>query len=97
MADAAAQSKPTPTTPTDGRLNVKVFSPYQTYYAGDAVSVSGLNQTGPFDVLFAHANFFSLLAAGDVVVRTGFAQLNFPVSRGIIKVSSNKVTVFVDL
>lgn len=81
----------------DRRLNVKIFTPYQTYYQGEAVSVSANNKTGPFDVLFAHANFFSLLTAGNVVVETGYASLSFPLDRGVIKVTNNLVTIFVDV
>lgn len=81
----------------DFRLAVKVFSPYQTYYQGEAVSLSGINKTGPFDVLASHANFFSLLTTGDIVIETGYARLVFPVSRGVIKVTNNQVTVFVDV
>ena len=79
------------------KLSVKVFSPYQTYYQGEAVSLSAVNKTGPFDVLVSHANFFSLLTAGDVVIETGYARLAFPVNRGVIKVTDNQVTVFVDV
>jgi F0F1-type ATP synthase epsilon subunit len=79
------------------RLKVKVFSPYQTYYQGEAISISALNQTGPFDVLGGHANFFSLLVAGQVVVRTGFTELKFPINHGVIKVTNNEITLFVDV
>lgn len=79
------------------RFDVKVFSPYQTYYRGKAVSLSASNKTGPFDVLYGHANFFSLLTASDVIVQTGFERLSFPINRGVIKVSSNQATIFVDV
>lgn len=80
-----------------GRLAVKVFSPYQIYYQGEAVSLSASNKTGPFDVLVSHANFFSLLTAGEVIIETGYARLVFPVNRGVIKVTNDHVTVFVDV
>jgi F0F1-type ATP synthase epsilon subunit len=81
----------------EGRLGVKVFSPYQTYYVGEAVSLSAANKTGPFDILVDHANFFSLITAGNVVVETGYAHLVFPVNHGVIKVTDNQVTVFIDV
>jgi F0F1-type ATP synthase epsilon subunit len=80
-----------------GRLKVRVFSPYQTFYQGDAESISAINKTGPFDVLYSHANFFSLLTQGDVKVATGFQNFSFPIVRGIMKVTGNQVTVFVDV
>lgn len=78
-------------------LHVKIISPTQTYYDGRAVSVSAINKVGPFDILGNHANFFSLLTAGTVAVNTGWQKLKFPISQGIVKVSSNMVTLFVDI
>jgi F0F1-type ATP synthase epsilon subunit len=84
--------------PTDKtRFKVRIFSPYQTYYQGDAVSLSAANRTGPFDILAGHINFFSLLTGGTVVLNTGFQRLEFPVARGIIRVSRNEVTLFADV
>jgi F0F1-type ATP synthase epsilon subunit len=90
-----AQQKPK--EERDQRLQVKVFSPYQVFYEGPADSLSGVNRTGPFDVLMYHANFFSLLAPGDIVVNTGYQALKFPIARGIIRVFQNRAIVFVDV
>ncbi len=90
-------SQPTDLKRAGGKLKVKVFSPYQIFYQGDAASVSAINQTGPFDVLYDHANFFSLVTAGNVTVDTGFSKLDFPATRGIIKVTNNIVTFFLDV
>jgi F0F1-type ATP synthase epsilon subunit len=79
------------------RFKVKIFSPYQTYYEGDAVSLSAANRTGPFDVLAGHINFFSLLTGGTVVLNTGFQRLEFQIGRGIIRVNHDSVTLFADV
>lgn len=79
------------------QLNIKIFSPYQTYYEGGGESLSAVNATGPFDVLANHANFFSLLTHGHLRVNTGYQQLDFLITRGILRVSRNEVTVFVDI
>lgn len=84
-------------TPTTAELSVKVMSPTQTFYDGPAVSVSAVNKVGPFDVLANHANFFSLLTEGNIVVNTGTQVLTFPTSHGIIKVHSNKIALFIYL
>jgi F0F1-type ATP synthase epsilon subunit len=81
----------------DKRLQVKIFSPYQTYYQGEAVSLSAQNRTGPFDVLAGHINFFSLLTGGTVVLNTGFQVLEFEIARGIIRVNHDDVTLFADV
>ena|SRR5215469_673808 len=79
------------------RFNVHIFSPYETYYQGEAVSLSATNRTGPFDILAGHINFFSLLTGGTVVLNTGFQQLEFQIARGILRVSHNDVTLFADV
>ncbi len=79
------------------RFKVKIFSPYQTYYEGDAVSLSAQNRTGPFDILPGHINFFSLLTGGIVVLNTGFQRLEFQIARGILRVNRDDVTLFADV
>jgi F0F1-type ATP synthase epsilon subunit len=79
------------------RFKAKIFSPYQTYYQGDAVSLSAANRTGPFDILPGHINFFSLLTGGTVVVNTGFQRLEFQIGRGVLRVSRDEVTLFADV
>lgn len=96
----AAPDAPSPEKTDDKgqkRFKVKIFSPYQTYYEGDAISLSAENRTGPFDVLEGHINFFSLLTGGTVVLNTGFQRLEFQIARGIIRVSRDQVTLFADV
>ena len=81
--------------PEEEQLEVKIFSPYRTFYKGVARSVSGLNATGPFDVLAGHINFFSVLEEGNVVVDTGKDHQEIPIAHGVIHVRRNKVTMFV--
>lgn len=79
------------------RLTVKIFSPYQVFYQGSAVSVTGTNKTGPFDVLFNHSNFFSLLPGGILKVNTGYETVSIQINSGVMKVNSNNVTVFANV
>jgi len=58
------------------KLKVKIISPTETHYEGSALAISAVNKVGPFDILADHANFFSLLSKGDVVVNTGFENFN---------------------
>jgi F0F1-type ATP synthase epsilon subunit len=92
---AAQQAKQAPTD--KNRFKVKIFSPYQTYYEGEAVSLSAANRTGPFDILAGHINFFSLLSGGTVVLNTGFQRLEFQIARGILRVSHDQVMLFADV
>jgi F0F1-type ATP synthase epsilon subunit len=43
-------------------------SPFHIYYEGMATALSAANRIGPFDILPGHADFFSILASGDVVI-----------------------------
>lgn len=86
-----------PDARTKNRFRVKIFSPYQTYYQGEAVSLSAANRTGPFDVLAGHINFFSLLTGGTVVLNTGFQRLEFQIARGILRVNHDEITLFADM
>ena len=79
------------------KLKVKLFSPFQTYFQGEAVSVSANNEVGPFDILGGHSNFFSLLTAGDVTINTGYQEVKVKVPNGIVRVSNNMVTLFVNI
>jgi F0F1-type ATP synthase epsilon subunit len=95
VADAPAPQADAPLA--KGHFRIKIVSPYQTYYQGQAVSLSASNRTGPFDVLAGHINFFSLLTGGTVVLNTGFQRLEFQIARGIIRVNHDDVTLFADV
>lgn len=82
---------------TEPKLQVKVVSPTMTHYDGTALSVSAVNQVGPFDILAGHANFFSLLSSGNITINTGVEQLQIPVNQGLIKVKNNIITLFIDI
>lgn len=82
------------------KLSVRVLSPTKTLVEGMAYAVSAVNEAGPFDILANHANFFSLLSEGEIVILTTpkpDEALRFPVQKGLIKVTNNQVTLFVDI
>ena len=79
------------------RLKVKVFSPYETFFEGSAVSLSAANKTGPFDILYRHSSFLSTLLPGQIKVDTGFDIIKIEVANGIIRVYDNVVVVFANV
>ena len=79
------------------KLKVKLFSPFQVYYQGEAVSVSAVNDVGPFDILAGHSNFFSLLTEGEVIINTGYQNVKVTIPNGVVRVSNNMVTLFVNI
>lgn len=79
------------------KLYVKITSPFEVYFEGAANSVSAIDKTGPFDVLANHTNFMALLTPGVVRLQTDIGPREFKISRGIIKVASNKVILFANV
>lgn len=86
-------SKPTP----PAQLNVIARAPFHLYYEGPAKSVSSTNKVGEFDVLPGHADFFSMLTPGEVIIETDNAPVRFDISSGIITVRDNEVLLFVNM
>ena len=94
--DEKRDDRPVPTA--ERKLeNVKIYSPFHVYYDGDAHSVSAENLTGPFDVLFSHKNFMSLLIPCEVVVRSDRGEERIKIDRGVMHVRKDKVTIFLDV
>jgi hypothetical protein len=78
-------------------MQVKVYSPFRSYFDGQALSVSAVNGTGPFDILPKHHNFVSLLNACDLVVRTKRGDKKIIISGGIMHVKADQIIVFLDV
>lgn len=91
--------KPAPVAKPSGKveMHVKVYSPFQTYFDDKAQSISGVNETGNFDILPKHHNFITLLSAGDLVIRTDQDKRTIKISRGMMHVKADKVIVFLDV
>jgi F-type H+-transporting ATPase subunit epsilon len=78
-------------------LSVIARSPFHVYYDGIAKAVTATNKVGQFDVLPGHADFFSMLDPGEVVIETSSGPIIFNITNGIITVSDNKVMLFVNM
>lgn len=78
-------------------MQVKVYSPFQVYFDDVAASISGVNETGPFDILPGHHNFITLLSAGDLTVQTDREKRTIKIARGVMHVKADKVVVFLDV
>lgn len=83
--------------PETTEMNVIARAPFHLYYEGPAESVTAINAVGKFDVLPGHADFFSMLDAGEVVIVTASDQVVFNVHNGIITVRDNEVMLFVNM
>ena len=76
---------------------VKVFSPFEIFYEGEVTSLSASNSEGPFDVLAEHANFITLLSAGNLQIVTPFGPRELALERGILRVQNGRATVFANV
>jgi F-type H+-transporting ATPase subunit epsilon len=79
------------------KLTVSARGPFNVYYEGDASAVTATNRVGEFDILPGHADFFSVLSPGDVIIETASDPVNFSISNGIITVRDNEVLLFVNI
>lgn len=89
---AAASGLPT--------MRVKVYSPFKIYYDEDSYSISGVNATGPFDILPRHHNFMALLEPCILVIKPVEGQTReqkIRISGGLMHVKADKVTIFLDI
>lgn len=86
---ADASGKPT--------MAIKVYAPFKVYFEGQAYSLTAVNETGPFDVLPKHHNFLCMLVPCDLVVNTPEEVKTIRISRALMHVKAEKVTVFVDV
>ncbi len=79
-------------------MSVKVSSPFRTYFDGMVFSISGENDTGPFDILPKHHNFISLLKACTLIIRTTKGEeQKIDISGGLMHVKADSVVVFLDI
>ncbi len=87
----------TETNEKDRTLKVKVASPYVTYFDQPALSISGVNKTGPFDVLPGHHNFITLLEPCELSIKTAVDARKIRINGGLMHVRSDSAIVFLDV
>ena len=79
-------------------LKVKILSPREVIFEGEASSVSSQNLSGNFDILPLHANFITLIENNTIKVTAldkTVTSFNFPVA--IIYQINNQVNIYTDL
>ena len=78
-------------------LNVIARSPLKLFYQGPAQAVSAANAVGNFDILPGHADFFSMLVPGEVIIDTAEEPVSFKITNGIITVRDDEAMLFVNM
>jgi hypothetical protein len=78
-------------------MAIKIYAPFKVYFEGEGYSITAVNETGPFDVLPHHHKFLCMLVPCDLVVETPEEVKTIKISRALMHVKAEKVTVFVDV
>ena len=79
-------------------LNVIARAPFEVYFEGKAFVVSAANRIGIFDVLPGHADFFSMLTPGEIIIEPMDGDpIVFKAHSGIITVRDDEVMLFVNM
>jgi F0F1-type ATP synthase epsilon subunit len=79
-------------------MQVKVHAPFRVYFNGWAVSLSAVNETGPFDILPRHKNFMTLLEPCELIIRMlDKPDFRLKITQGVMHVKANQVIVFLDV
>lgn len=87
-------------TTADGKptMHVKIYSPFKVYFDSQAFSISGVNATGPFDILPRHHPFISLLNPCELrITPVEGDESRIRVAGGIMHVKADKVSVFLQV
>jgi F0F1-type ATP synthase epsilon subunit len=87
----------TPTHNSKPTIAVKVYAPFKVYFEGNALSVSAVNASGPFDVLPLHHNFLCMLVPCTLTIQTPDGVQTVKVNRALMHVKANRVVVFMDV
>ena len=79
-------------------LKVIARAPFHLYFDGDATVVSAANPVGPFDILPGHADFFSVMLPGEVIIEPAEGDpVTFEITNGIVTARNNEVLLFVNM
>lgn len=81
------------------KLYVIARAPFDVYYEGHAEAVSAKNRVGDFDILAGHADFFSILSAGEVAIlpTDNKEPVIISITNGMITVRDNSVMIFLNI
>lgn len=82
---------------TTEKLKVIAREPFSIYFEGFADAFSAENKVGQFDILPGHADFFSILESGDILIDTQPEQIKINIKNGIITVHENEVMLFLNI
>lgn len=79
-------------------LSVKIISPKEDIFNGEALSVSSVNSAGKFDILPEHANFITLVQNVPIeIIKLNKEKVTFTFPLAIIYNTNNKIKIYTDI
>ena len=78
-------------------ITVKISTPTDVLWEGEAVSVSSVNSQGPFDILAQHANFVTLVQGEPISVKTELRERQYSFRNAVIHTSNNSIRIYGDV
>ena len=78
-------------------LSVRIISLGEVIWEGQAVSISAVNTTGPFDILPQHANFISILIDNPITLKTETETKKFKFSRSLLYAKDNSIKIYAEI
>lgn len=94
---AIEEAKKAQTGSSAPTMHIRVYSPFKIYFDEEGQSISGVNATGPFDILPKHHNFMTLLSPCELAIRNYRGEQRIRISGGLMHVKADRVTVFLDI
>ncbi len=76
-------------------INIKIISPQNTLYTGEAQSISSFNSKGKFDILVNHSHFISEIQKEIIVIDNEKKQKVFNLKNGVLRCANNEVQIYI--
>lgn len=78
-------------------LNIKINTPNETLWEGEAQSISSENSQGVFDVLPLHANMVTLILDKPIIVRTKEKDRKYTFKSAVLYTHNSGVEIYGDI
>jgi F0F1-type ATP synthase epsilon subunit len=78
-------------------IKVKISTPTDVLWEGEAESVSSINSQGPFDILPKHANFVTLVQGEPISVRSDQRERQYSFKNAVIHTDKDSVRIYGDV
>jgi F0F1-type ATP synthase epsilon subunit len=78
-------------------IYIKILNMESVLFEGTVSSVSSYNESGIFDILPLHSNFITLISKKIILHTLEKTDREFDIQNGVLKVSENRVFIFLDV